>query len=165
MTKQILRLGKIDYDEKGRNVNSVELKLEIETLDYSKTNWDTMEKVVDPVAVSICGNIWNSNHPDIVCGGQNIEEIMLLIKTPKVRRIWEIWSEYHLNDLQAGTKVQTEALKAWSGYKENVFDYVNECEFLKSIDLYEDRGYQYGHGWLFKPVPESIVKELLELFS
>lgn len=73
-------------------------------------------------------------------------------------RIYCIWSEYHLNDLQAGTKKQTTSLP-----KElcNVNNYSQACEYLKSIGLYEDREYTYGHGWLCQEIPSEIVAEIM----
>lgn len=73
-------------------------------------------------------------------------------------RIYEIWREYHLNDLQAGTKKQTDAIP------EEMFEldyYTAKCEYLQDIGLFEDRGYKYGHGWLCKEIPAEIVAEIM----
>ena len=74
------------------------------------------------------------------------------------RRIYEVWREYHLNDLQSGTKTQTEAL---TKELHRVDHYTEACEYLKSINLLEDRGYKYGTGWLCKEIPADIVEEIL----
>lgn len=73
-------------------------------------------------------------------------------------RIYHIWKEYHLNDLQSGTKVQTEAL---TKELHRVDHYTEACEYLEGIGLFEDRGYKYGHGWLCKEIPEEIVAEIM----
>lgn len=74
------------------------------------------------------------------------------------RRIYEVWREYHLNDMQSGTKTQTEAL---TKELHRVDHYTEACEYLKSIDLLEDRGYKYGTGWLCKEIPADIVAEIM----
>ena len=72
-------------------------------------------------------------------------------------RIYNIWREYHLNDLQAGTKKQTEAIPKELNY----VGYKDTCRYLADIGLFEDRGYQYGHGWLCKEIPAEIVAEIM----
>ena len=73
-------------------------------------------------------------------------------------RICEIWQQYHLNDLQSGTRKQTEQLTKELHRADH---YTEACEYLKSIDLFEDRGYKYGHGWLCKEIPAEIVAEIM----
>lgn len=73
----------------------------------------------------------------------------------------EVWGKYHLNDLKAGTKVQEEALRNAGMYEH--YDYTKACDYLKSIGLYEDRGYKYGHGWLFEPLPQEIADKIIAL--
>lgn len=115
-------------------------------------------------AISISGNV---RIPYFECAGQCLNEIEELYKDgtlkknkEKVLRIIELWREWHLNDLHAGTKKQTEYLNTveYDGYSE-------ACEKLKEAGLYEDNGYRYGHGWLFNPAPIEVVQELVELFN
>lgn len=73
-------------------------------------------------------------------------------------RIYEVWKEYHLNELQSGTKIQTEALTKELHRADH---YKEACEYLGSIGLLEDRGYKYGRGWLCKQIPKDIVAEIL----
>jgi len=96
-----------------------------------------------------------------------------------LRRMIEIWREYHLNDMNAGTPRQTAAIEEWIA-KGNKYDYEDACKYLKSINLYEDtkiddlkpqeclpdevragkRGYRYGEGWLFREIPANVVEEI-----
>ena len=73
-------------------------------------------------------------------------------------RIYHIWKEYHLNDLNSGTKVQKDMLPKELHRASN---YTEACEYLKSIGLFEDRGYKYGTGWLCKEIPEEIIAEIM----
>lgn len=73
-------------------------------------------------------------------------------------RLYNIWLEYHLNDLQCGTKRQKDTLSK-ELYRAD--HYVDACEYLKSVGLYEDRGYKYGHGWLCKEIPAEVVAEIM----
>jgi hypothetical protein len=77
----------------------------------------------------------------------------------KVSNIIKIEKRYHLNDLHAGTQRQEDALHAakmenWAN------DYTKCCDYLKSINLFEDRGYKFGHGWLCEIVPAKVVRYL-----
>lgn len=161
-----VNLGKVDYEGRGRKINSVDLKTKIKTLDKAR-HWDTLKEVQKVPVLSISGDVWNSRHSDIVSGGQNYDTISELFPSnKKVQRLIEIWKQYHLNNMQAGTKRQTEALNKWR--KENNiqgWDYDQSVEHLKSIDLYKDKGYEYGSGWLYQPIPEDILKEFKSLIS
>ena len=74
------------------------------------------------------------------------------------RRIYEVWNEYHLNELQSGTKRQKEAL---TGELRKAVNYVEACKHLDSIGLLVDNGFKYGHGWLCKEIPTEIVNEIM----
>lgn len=73
-------------------------------------------------------------------------------------RIYNVWNEYHLNDLQSGTKKQTNAL---TKELHRCDHYREACKYLDSIGLYEDKGYKYGHGWLCKEIPVEVVAEIM----
>lgn len=88
-------------------------------------------------------------------------------KVAKLRQVWEDW---HLNDMQAGTPEQTEALKPFyttRKYPEN--DYAHACEYLKERGLYEvpdprqgkeGETYRYGMAWLRVEVPADVLEFL-----
>lgn len=159
--KREITLGKIDYNGTGRKVNEATIEIEIRNKENA-IDWDTLEEVHNVPEVSMSARVWNSKKSDILSGGQMLEELVKYVpvseKRTKVKRLVEIWKQYHLNDLQAGTVRQTEALEkaGISGYNESV-------AHLKLIDLYDDNGYKYGHGWLYQPVPGNILTEIKEL--
>lgn len=75
----------------------------------------------------------------------------------------KLWRRWHLNDLCAGSNIQKEALLAWEGYPEA--DYKASCDYLESIGLLEERGYKYGHAWLFERVPNEVLNQLTDIFK
>ena len=42
------------------------------------------------------------------------------------------------------------------GLKHDLSDYNVQCFFLAIKELYVDKGYKYGHGWLYDPLPGNI---------
>jgi hypothetical protein len=90
---------------------------------------------------------------------ENIEQFMVPDALKELyKRIYEVWTEYHLNDLQSGTKIQTEALTKELHRADH---YTEACKYLASIGLFEDRGYKYGHGWLCREIPAEVIEEIL----
>ena len=85
--KKILHFGKIDFYNAGAKRNAVTVEIE-----YT-------EKQNGQKVFSVCGNIWNATHTDIICGGQCLEEIARYIKTPLFNEILRLWRLYHLNDM------------------------------------------------------------------
>lgn len=112
--------------------------------------------------LSICGSIWNSKHTDIVCGGQCLDEMKrFLNKDELFNKLYRLWKFWHLNDMCPGTECQENALIAKFN---KIPDYDTACEYLKSVNLYEDDGYKYGTKWLYRAIPEDdlkIIKNLL----
>lgn len=108
------------------------------------------------------GSIWNSKHTDIITGGQCLDTMYKYLKHDKLfKEIYRLHKLYHLNGLHAGTIKQEEVLnnsgKVFHGYDD-------QCEYLKSVNLYEDDGYKYGTKWLYRAIPEDdlkIIKNLL----
>ena len=78
--------------------------------------------------------------------------------------IYRLWKLYHLNDLHAGTKKQEEALKQkFGGVNANI--YTEQCEYLKSINLYDDNGYKFGTGWIKEEIPANDLQEIKRLLT
>ena len=124
---------------------------------------------------SACGDVWNNIHTNIYCGGQcldTLNDFPEIRTNPTFKQIYRLWKLYHLNDLHAGTVEQEEALREHFGYPIVRFvKYEDKVEYLKSINLYEvphpDTGepFQYGHGWLYREIPEEDVKIIESLFG
>ncbi len=134
-----------------RRVNRVTVEFRLQRKEC--INYETLEKE-EMWIFAASGCIWNAVGSDIYSGGQNLDEIAKYITDPRLLTIYEIWKEYHLNDLQPGTKKQMDFLGERT-------DYDDECKRLG--DLFVDKNYKYGHDWLCKPIPESVVQKLKTL--
>ena len=78
------------------------------------------------------------------------------------RELYRLWKSWHLNDMCQGTIKQEEALEN-SGVKFNSFD--EKCDYLKSVNLYSDDGYEYGSKWLYRKIDEDDLKSIYNLLS
>ena len=119
-----------------------------------------------PVFSASC-EVWNGKHTDIVMGGQCLDEVARLCPLKYNKRYKEIlglWKRNHLNDMHAGTERQEEEIERWE--KEgNRYDYEKVCKHLKSVGLYDDNGYKYGHGWLYRNISDEDLKRIKELIN
>lgn len=147
--KKVFKFGKIDFYGTGRRINQVEVEIELR----------------ESNVFSASGDVWNMHHTDIVCGGQCLDEIKNFIKgNATFDSIYRLWKLYHLNDLHAGTKKQEEALKQkFGGVNANI--YTEQCEYLKSINLYDDNGYKFGTGWIKEEIPANDLQEIKRLLE
>lgn len=119
------------------------------------------------------GRVWNRTHTNLRLGGQCLDEIAKYIKNPVFKEIHRLWKLYHPNDMNAGTIEQEKALN--EAVKMGIFPsmsanyYKEHCEYLKSIGLYEveynGKPYKYGHGWLYREIPESDLNKIKELLK
>jgi len=165
--RKTLVLGKVAYQSKDK-VNECDFTLELRFKDNA-INYIDLQPVSKDKAIelSICGNIWNSKHTDCERAGQCIDTIAELFPARKdVRRIKEVWEQYHLNDMRAGTKKQVDAIEAWRTETNTTgYAYDEEKKYLESIDLLTDNGVIWGHQWLFMPIPTNIIDEIKDLFN
>jgi hypothetical protein len=149
--KNTLSFGKIDYMNHGRKDCLVTIEIELRKTDKGEE-------------LSICGNIWNHTKSDIYSGGQNLDKIAKYIKAPFFKKIYRLWSLYHLNGMHAGTVEQDVAIDAWKRETGERYDYDKVCEMLKCAGLYEveldGKPYKYGHSWLFRAIPDEDLLEI-----
>lgn len=82
----------------------------------------------------------------------------------RVAALLEVWDGWHLNDMQAGTPVQTAWVRAhadeFPGYP--VAHYEWACDGLAAAGLHPDpeTGYRYGSAWLSVEVPASVLEQV-----
>lgn len=148
---------RIDYYETGRKTNSAIINVEIAQKNDSQLTTELLT-VNQPFVLSMSGEIWQPSGHDIDCGGQMLDEFLYYSGNKKLKRLIEIWKNYHLNDMIPGTEPQMEALKECESS-----DFKDRCNFLKDKGLYNDRGYKFGHGWLVRPLPSKILPEVQDL--
>lgn len=158
--KKKFEFGKVDAENSGRKLNLVTLEVNLKDKDGL------------PV-FSVCGNVWDSKKTDILMGGQCIGSIYSEYKDqisnlPLYETIMGLWERNHLNDMNAGTPEQTEAIRLWKEAG-NKYDYKMACEYLKSIDMYtvthEGKPYSYGHAWLYRSISETDLKTIRQLLG
>lgn len=86
-------------------------------------------------------------------------------------RIYKLWKEHHLNDLHAWTPKQENLLRMGRLAWVDLSNYDKECKFLKEYNCYFDDNiidwtshpYKYGSEWLYRPIPETDLWEILSL--
>lgn len=159
---RVFRFGKIDYEKEGVKNNLVTVEVE-----FKNRNIDFKE------VFAVSGNIWNSRESDIIVGGQCLDEILKYVQDDTFKRIHRLWKKYHLNDMNAGTVEQENALKEavkngiLTSYGAN--NYEKSCEYLASVGLYEveyeGKPYKYGHGWLYRAIPEEDLQVIRYLLT
>ena len=162
-----LDLGNVDYLNNGKKSCLIKINMELRLMQtiYGYEHW----------VFSVSGRIFNHIQTNIYCGGQCLDEIFNFRKADKdFLKVYEWWKEYHLNDLNGGTKEQMKAVKEWVS-KGNDYDYTEVCGYLKGIGLYEvpfdgyaesqkynGELYRYGSDWVINEIPENVVDEIKE---
>lgn len=158
--KAKISFGKVDGYGDGRKTCEVTLEVELRDTDKGPE-------------FSVCGNLWNNRHTDILWGGQCVDELFWTygkqMQNPKLyAEILELWKKYHLNGMHAGTEEQEDAIEEWKA-EGNKYDYSEVCCMLKERGLYEveidGEPYQYGHGWLYREIPENTLNRIRKIIS
>lgn len=145
---KLFNFGKIDFYGSGRRINPVEVEV----------------RLSDKGVFTASATIWNSRHTDCVCAGQCLDEVSKHITSEPFKKIYTLWKKHHLNDMHAGTVKQEEALVA-AGLTGFAADYKKCCEYLESIGLLVDDGYEFGTGWLKREIPAEDLQEIKNLLS
>lgn len=187
--KKTFTLGKIKYTSKYNRTNEVTIDVELRNFGGEETfiiDRKTGQKTITGctpsyVELSICGNIWNAPHTEIVCGGQCLDTIAKyrnqLNNTELFDTLYSLWKKYHLNGMHAGTQEQERAVKEWEKAG-NRYDYTAACEMLKAKGLYEvnftgltvgrrfeNEPYKYGHGWVIQEIPSDVLIKVEHMLS
>lgn len=83
--------------------------------------------------------------------------------TPElVKRFFDAWDRWHLNDMKAGTPAQEAFLRA-NPINDAMDHYGKACAALKAAGLNPDGGYRYGSAWLKEEVPADVLEFLCSL--
>jgi hypothetical protein len=68
--------------------------------------WELKEEKDGP-EFSMCAEIWQPNHSDVIRCGQCVDDVVKYFpKNKKAQRMAEIWERYHLNDMNAACEHQ-----------------------------------------------------------
>jgi hypothetical protein len=98
------------------------------------------------------------------CDGQCIDTIREIWgHIPEVSELCDLWERWHLNDIIAGTSKQMEVIRNLGKCPVPSDWYTWACLNLKAHDLLIDRGYQFGHEWLYEKIPAKVVARIKAL--
>lgn len=181
--KKKIEFGKFDFTGNGRKTNAADVEIELRKNGGEPTfrmvngkREYTGETTPEYLELSICGNVWNNLHTDCIMGGQCLDEMKKVIHgNPKFLKIYNVWKNWHLNGMKAGTPEQEAKVKEWlaDGHK---YDYSAVCDMLKECGLYEveytglacgkrydHEPYKYGHGWIVKELPDDVIEFVKEV--
>lgn len=97
--KRTINYGKHDATGNGRRANEVTLTVSVEPSRYlSKERGSYTEGE----HFSVCGDIWNARHTDIIQGGQCVDTIVKhYAKDETSRNIRRLWEVFHLHQMSA----------------------------------------------------------------
>lgn len=153
--KRVFELCKVDYHGNGRKTNLVTIDIRLSGM-------------VGKPAFSASGGIWNNKtgqNKDYETCGQCLARLLEykeVAYNKTYQEIYELWSEYHLNDQNAGTVRQERALKK-AGITNNNYSYDKALAYLESNGLNEE--YKYGSEWLYRAIPDDDLQRIYNLFN
>ncbi len=161
--KKVIRIGTVkEYINRGREVKAdvfckikfKEGKLSISGVIGPKSDGD---------CVGSCGQINMSLKPEDVIPAKGWTNEM-------ITQFLNIWDEWHLNDMVAGSPTQENELKkhTFPGYPVTYYNWA--CSVLTAANLQPDanylhnnKPYKYGAAWLKKEVPSEVLDFLESL--
>lgn len=155
MQKKI-EIGKIDYNKNGKKLNLVDVIVSLEENINGKPRFTAQARV------------WNKTTTYCYMVGQCFEELKEytdISKNEIFSFIYDMWQKYHLNDMHAGTPRQEKAIKEKFGFGYKVYNFSEQCDYLKSINLLEDEGHVYGNGWLYHEIHSSDLEKIKNFLS
>jgi hypothetical protein len=100
--------------------------------------------------------------------GQCVNEVVDYFPTDqKAQRMREVWKNWHLNDLTAGSPAQRDYLSNHRTSDTKLTHYERALKLLAEAGLNPDpnylhkgKPYEYGSAWLKRTIPEDIIKEI-----
>lgn len=105
----------IEFRDEDKNTFKVEINLEEESTGGKALHYETLQPIDKVVHLSMCGEHGNG------CG-QCYDHIKP--RTDGQRKLLQMWKEYHMNDLRAGTKAQSDYINS-ERYKQDYEAFVN----------------------------------------
>ena len=154
-------------------IMSVEVELIRKEATRPARDWDTLKPLKSYWAASFMGSIYEidtrkNNKKEFIAGGQCRDTMLALFDNYHIKNIYppnlsaffqllRLWREWHLNDMQPGTKRQQAALAPYGD-----MPYKTRCILAKELGVHDDKGYKYGSEWLIKPIPASVRREILD---
>lgn len=156
--KNILRFTEKVAATKAGKRNTIQIEL-------------TLENTSSGYKFAASGAIWNQNMTDWRTGGQNIDSILKLARKGNLSKsalavleeISDLWEKYHLNSMRPGTEEQEKALEGFFGNYEACSNRLKELGLFEV--QYNGKPYKYGHGRIYKPIPEEDLARIWNLLN
>ena len=154
--RRVFNFGKVDAMGSGRKINAVEVTMEL-------------RPTKNGPELSVCGDVWNSRHTDIVMGGQCLDELLGLVDSPLMRSIRGLWKRNHLNAMDAAAtdeqRAAVDEYKAECARNRKGYEYDEACAYLKKRNLFEvalpdGTKAKYGHGWYYRPISAEDMESI-----
>ena len=156
MKRNVISFGKFDFNGCGRRINEITVEIEL------RENRDGK-----PV-LSVCGDVWNSKHTDIIRGGQCLDALNEKLKHNRLfAEIYDLWQKYHLNDMNAGTPEQLAFLEE---HKDEINEadgfYHKELNLLKKYGMEKDsEGVVYGTKSYYREIPDADLERINKVLA
>lgn len=107
-----------------------------------------------------------AGHHELESCGQCFMDMYNIFKHHRLFvEIVDLWEQYHLNNLHAGTEKQESCLNEWKKTLDYEPSYSEQCDYLEAQNLLVDNGYKYGSSWLYRVIPERDLKRIKALFT
>lgn len=141
--KKEITFGKVAASGGKVKRNLVTLELELKNAEKDK-----------PV-FSVCGNVWNHLHTDIIQGGQCVDSIWeeygkQLKNQVLYKEILRLWIKWHLNDMHAECIHQQAVGMTWK------FNPRAKCAIC---------GWELGKGWDYRAINPADLRRMKEIIT
>ncbi len=151
-----------DYVKVKITVNKIVDACKLDTDLNKLTTYHTVS-LSGEIGVCQCGQI-----KDTLLELANTDKLDLIIDHSDFIGLMDIWKLYHLNDMQAGTELQSGMIDKLKVLNPDLFenDHYNGCKTALNVNgLLVDRGYTYGSQWLVQLIPEDVLGTFILLIN
>lgn len=83
-----------------------------------------------------------------------------LDKHPGIAQLCALWQRWHLNESRSGTRLQLKILEAYGYVRGSGATYAEKCKVLRDAGKLNDRGHEFGMGFLAEPMPLVVQDEI-----
>ncbi len=158
MKNDFTKISRIGIDKES----NADIFVKIKFIDYELSIVGVVGPNKGGSAEGSCGQIIDCLKNDIIFNTSWNAELL--------KRFIKVWENYHCNNLQAGSKSQMKWIKEHTKQDSSIDYFTYYSEKLAEAGLnpdpdyfYEGKPYRFGSAWLFKKVPESVIKFLKRL--
>lgn len=156
--KRTINYGKHDATGNGRRANEVTLTVSVEPSRYQSKERGSY---TEGEHFSVCGDIWNARHTDIIQGGQCVDTIVKhYAKDETSRNIRALWEVFHLQQMDAiPERLRSAIVDFVSGNADTIQIERKRCAayLLKATEKVTDYG-TFTDGTITVKTPDGITE-------